>query len=90
MSRKAKLVIAAAFLVFVAFVVYSSLGLGKVTVEVCMEFRGRANCGTASAPTEEEAARAATDVACALISSGMTDSLACSRTPPRSLRRLSR
>ena len=88
MSRTAKMVVAGAFLLFLGVVVYSSLHLGQVTVEVCIEFKGQRACGTAAAPSEEEAIRTAADNACALIASGMTDSIACSRTPPRSLRRL--
>ena len=88
MTRGVKLGLAAAGIVFVALVVYWSLHLGQVKVEVCMEFRGRSNCGTAAAPSEEEAIHTATDNACAIISSGMTDSIACSGTPPTSVRRL--
>ncbi len=88
MSRTVKIAIAAAFLLFLGILVYSSLRLGAVRMEVCIEFKGRTDCGTAAAPTEEEAIRTATDNACALISSGMTDSIACSRTPPKSVRRL--
>lgn len=86
MSRSTKLALAAAGLAFIALVVYWSLRLGQIKVEVCMEFRGRSNCGTAAAPTEAEAIRTATDNACALIASGMTDSIACSNTPPISVR----
>lgn len=89
MSRRTKIAIGAAFLLFVGILVYASLGLGRVTVEACIEFKGRTGCGTAAAPTEEEAIRTASDNACALIASGMTDSIACSRTPPKSVRRLS-
>jgi len=88
MSRSVKAAIVAAFLVFAAILVYSSLRLGQVKVEVCIEFKGRTGCGTAAAPTEEEALRTAADNACALIASGMTDSIACSRTQPVSVRRL--
>ena len=88
MARAAKIALAAAFLLFLGLLLYSSLRLGQVTVEVCIEFKGRTGCGTAAAPTEEEAIRTASDNACALIASGMTDSIACSRTPPKSVRRL--
>jgi hypothetical protein len=47
-----------------------------------MEFNGRQDCRTAAAATKEQAQRAATDNACALISNGMTESIACSNTPP--------
>ena len=88
MSRKAKLGVAVAFLAFAGILVYSSLGLGEGKVEVCIEFKGRTGCGTAAAPSEAEAVRVAADNACALIASGMTDSIACSRTEPKSIRRL--
>lgn len=88
MSRSVKIAIAGAFFLFLGVLVYSSLLLGQVRVEVCIEFKGRTGCGTAAAPTEEEAVRTAADNACALIASGMTESIACSRTPPTSVRRL--
>ncbi len=69
---------AAVGLFFVGLLLYSSLNLGPVAVDVCVEFKGRVNCGTA----------AATDNACATISSGVTESIAYSRTRPASIRRL--
>lgn len=88
MSRTAKIGIGVVVAFFLALLVYSTLDLGRVTVEVCVEFKGRTNCGSAAAPTEEEAVRTATDNACALLTSGMTESMACSRRPPTSVRRL--
>lgn len=88
MSRSAKLGIVVVVGLFLAILVYSTLNLGQVTVEVCVNYKSRANCGTAAAPSEEEAVRAATDNACALITSGMTESMACSRAQPTSVRRL--
>ena len=72
--------------IVVAVIVYSSMGLRKYTVEVCMDYKGRTNCATASGTTKEEAIRTATDTACATISAGMTESIQCSRTPPASIR----
>ncbi len=69
----------------VGALIYSTMGLQQYTVEVCMEFKGRTNCATASGTTEEEAVRTATDTACATISAGMTESIQCSRTPPVSV-----
>lgn len=88
MSKPTKFAIAAAFIGFLVLLVYSSLRLGQVRVEVCMSYQGRSNCGRAAAPTEEEAIRTAADNACATLASGMTESIACSRTPPASIRRL--
>lgn len=89
--KKSKAVwLGVAFLVAVlAVIIYSSMGLAKYRVEVCITFRGQTACRIASADTREHALRTATDNACALIASGVTDSIACSNTPPDSVRWLS-
>lgn len=56
------------------------------TCEVCMTFRGRNVCREAVGTTPEEATRTATDNACALLgATGMTLSIECSNTRPRSV-----
>ena len=75
----------AVLLPIVAVVVYSSFQVSEYECDVCIEFRGLEACRTVKAKTREEARRGAIDNACALISSGVTDTLACSRTPPRKL-----
>lgn len=81
MSKPVLGAIAFIALVIVA-VVYLTFGLPQYTCEVCMEYKGRENCATASGTTEEEALRSATDTACAPITAGMTESIQCSRTKP--------
>ena len=88
MTKTTKIAIAAAFLLFLLLMVVSSLSLGQVKVEVCMEFNGRTECRTAAAPTEEEAISTATTNACGLLASGRDQNIACSNTPPKSVRRL--
>jgi len=73
-------------LAFVALLAWMSLGEKRFRVEVCVEYQGRNNCRIASGPTEQQALRTATDNACATIASGMTDSMACGQTPPKSIR----
>jgi hypothetical protein len=65
-----------------AFVIYSSLQAGSVECEVCMDFEGRRICRTASAAGHEEALRAAVDNACALLTSGMTNTIRCQQGEP--------
>jgi hypothetical protein len=62
---------------------YSTISLAAHRVEVCMEFKGMTSCRTASGSTEQFALRTATTNACATISSGVTDSIACDQTPPK-------
>ena len=85
MSKTFKILIGVGVVLFLSYVVYSSLGLDDHRVEVCMEFRGQTACATAAGATREEAQRTATDTACAQISSGMTDSMACSQSRPKSV-----
>jgi hypothetical protein len=70
----------------VGFVVYSTMSTGRIRCEVCVTFRGKQACRTASASTRELALRTATENACALLSSGVTDSNQCHNTPPDSVR----
>jgi hypothetical protein len=68
--------------VVLGVIVYSTLNLARYRVEVCVTFHGHSQCRTASADSEEHALRAASSNACALIASGVTDSIACEHTQP--------
>ena len=65
--------------------VYSTMGLQGYSCEVCITFNGRTNCAKASGTSREEAQRTATDTACAPITGGMSETIACSNTPPDSV-----
>ncbi len=69
-------------IVILAVLIYSTLNLAKHRVEVCITFQGHASCRTASGTTQEFARRTAITNACAQISSGVTDSIACENTQP--------
>ena len=66
--------------------VYSTMNLAKYRVEVCMSFNGHTDCRTAAGDSEEHALRSATTNACALLASGMTESMACEHANPSSVR----
>jgi len=87
MSR-AKLILAGVclFALFLGVMTWMMLGQRKNRVEVCMGFQGRTACKVASGETREEALRTATDNACALIAFGVTDSGACGRSQPLSVK----
>ena len=80
--KKTTLIAIAGLTVLIALVVYSSFQVGRVRCEVCMQFRGLQDCRTVEGTTELEALRGGVTNACALLASGVTDSLACERTPP--------
>jgi hypothetical protein len=81
-SRRTGLIALGALLLFMAFVVYRSLHIGGVRCEVCITYGDRAQCRTVDAEQRDDALREATHNACAYLSSGVTDSMACARTPP--------
>jgi Na+/glutamate symporter len=73
---------------FAAVLTLQMLGNRNHKVEVCMGFQGAKNCATATAATRQEAIRTATSTACTLIAAGVTDSMACERGQPLSVRDL--
>ena len=71
--------------VIVAALMYFAMhGQTAASCEVCVEFNGKTQCRTAKGPTKPEAIKTATDNACAFLASGMTDSMSCGRTTPKS------
>jgi len=70
------------FAALVALIVYSTLGTAGHRVEVCMQFNGRTSCRTTAGASEEFAERTAVSNACSELGSGVTETLACERTPP--------
>jgi len=75
-------------LIFVAILTYSMLGLRRQRVEVCITFNGRTQCRQAAGATHDEAVKTATSTACAMIASGMAESIACENTQPSSIKDL--
>lgn len=84
MGNRASVIIGVLLLVAgsLALIVWSSMGLARHTGEICISYNGRTECRVASGQTEEEAIRTATDMACAVLASGMTDRINCSNTRP--------
>jgi hypothetical protein len=67
-----------------ALVIYASSGLRGHTCEVCIKYAGETACRKADGKSREEATRTATDTACAALTSGMTETIKCTNTPPES------
>ncbi|MEO8663430.1 MAG: hypothetical protein ABI693_33550 [Bryobacteraceae bacterium] len=88
MNRKILLIVLVAAVAFVAIIYTSMRDLRNNRVEVCITFNGRQACRVASGPSQAEATRTASDNACALIASGVTETMACGRTQPDSVKPL--
>lgn len=66
---------------FMIFAVMLSMQGKKFRADVCVVFNGQKQCRTAIGATEAEAIRTAHSNACALVASGMTQTMTCERTP---------
>ena len=82
MNGRRKILVTVAILAFVAFLAWNTLSAQKVECDVCVEFANGRNCASATAATEEEAARSAQTTACGPLARGMTASIACGNAPP--------
>ena len=71
--------------VFVAAIVYATLGESQVACEVCLDYRGGSECRRSSGVDRGTAVAGAVAAACAVLSGGVTDGIACTNTPPRSV-----
>lgn len=67
---------------FMGLVVWNSFQIGGVRCEVCITYNGRSQCRSVDGTTRDEAMMSATNNVCAFLASGVTDGIACSRTPP--------
>jgi hypothetical protein len=86
MSKRVKVLILAAVLAVAAYIILSPSRLGKVSCEVCMEFKGQEACRTARGPNSDEAMATARDNACARIAFGREDTILCGGKEPASIR----
>ena len=86
--KKSVLIAVLFIVVVIGAVVYTTLSASasRYRCEVCVQFQGQTACRTAAAATETQALRTAQENACALISSGVTDSMQCGNSQPVSVK----
>jgi hypothetical protein len=53
--------------------------------QVCVTYRGKSNCASATGSTDKSAQEGAQTTACGILASGMDESIACGRIPPDSV-----
>lgn len=83
--KKPVLVGIAIVAVILGIMAYSMMNLSGNRVEVCIQFNGQSRCKIARGATQEDAIRTATTNACGEIAGGVTDTMACLRTPPEKI-----
>lgn len=77
------IVTAGVLLPVIGYVIYSSFQVSDFECEVCITFNGRDTCRTVAGKTEADSMRGAVTNTCALLASGVTDTMRCERTTPR-------
>jgi hypothetical protein len=86
MNQRAKTGVALAAVALFGFIVYSTFQQSAETWEVCVNYKGRGHCASASGRTREEAVAAAHQIGCSLITSGRDENMACLDLPPVSVK----
>ena len=87
MNKKLALVVVIAVgALLLGYMFYSSTSNVRYRVEVCVAFQGRTSCRTARADNQEHALRSAQSNACALIASGVSDTMQCEHGSPTSVK----
>ncbi len=77
--------VAAGMIGLLGVLLYLSLSSSAIECTVCVTFDGRTECRSARAATRDESIRTASATACAVLATGMAESLRCERTPPTSM-----
>jgi hypothetical protein len=85
MPKLWKILVGLGFVALIGFIIYSATGLAQVSCTVCVEFHGRTSCQPAAGTSQDEAVKTAEGVACTELATGRTESIACERTPPKSI-----
>lgn len=72
-------------LAVIALVVFSLQGVHEHTCEVCVTYKGQTQCRTGQGRTQEDAVDKAQTAACAVMTSGMDEVIACGNVEPTSV-----
>jgi len=67
---------------FVGYLLWSTLASQTAACRVCVAYKGRQNCATASAASAKEATRNAQTTACGVLAAGMNEGIACGNAVP--------
>jgi len=85
-SRQMRWIVVLGGIAFFGVLLYSTLQQTHLEYEVCMNFKDRSHCATASGSTSEEAMHSAKDIDCGLITNGRDELMACNDVQPASVR----
>ncbi|MBN8555005.1 MAG: hypothetical protein J0L93_06130 [Deltaproteobacteria bacterium] len=82
---KKPLLIVTIVLILAALLTYEMLKLAQIQCSLCLTFNGKRQCSKALGPTADAATEEAHRNACALLTSGVTEVVACNRVESEEL-----
>jgi hypothetical protein len=71
-----------ALVALVSILIYGSMNSVQAQCELCVEYNGRTECRSGSGADDAEAMRAAQKAACAVMATGMAESVNCQNVQP--------
>ena len=85
MTKPRVLGLTVAIVALLGGLIYGSLSLVQFECSLCMEFNGMRQCRTGSGANQEDAQAAARRAACAVMTSGMAETIQCDNVIPTGL-----
>jgi hypothetical protein len=85
-SNQVKWIIGIGAVVLFGILIHSTLQATSAEYEVCMAFKGRSHCASATGTSSSVAIRSAQEIDCQMLSNGRDETMVCLDTQPSSVR----
>ena len=83
---KKKIIITACVIIAAALMTYKMFSLAQVECSLCIHYKDQNQCSKALGPDNAAASEEAHRNACAILSQGVTEAVACNRVPSENLK----
>lgn len=81
-KRSITWIVAVGIMVVVGYLIYGSTRVVQASCYVCVEYGGQTQCRTGTGADVDGAQKAAQKAACAVMASGMSETIACENAQP--------
>ena len=81
-QRSIGVIVVVGALLVVSYLIFGSSRVTQASCYVCVEYNGQTQCRTGDGVDVQDARKAAQKAACAVMASGMNETIACSNTQP--------
>lgn len=81
-GRTVTVLVIAGIVLILGYLIWGTTSLVQAECTLCVEYQGQRQCRTGSGTNADEARRAAQRAACAVMATGMNESIACQNVRP--------